>query len=168
GYAGFRIVHRGVASAEEGEDVTEHLYGRRPVLEALRAGRRRASALLMAEGTEDTDIIRDLKQLAGAQGVPLRHVPRHMLADLARTPDHQGVILKADDYPYADLDDALALAQARGEPPLLLILDLLQDPQNVGALLRVAEGVGVHGVVIQERRAVGVTPAVVSASSGAV
>ncbi len=148
--------------------MTEHLYGRRAVYEALRANRRRVSTLLIAEGTEESGVIRDLLSLAAEREVPVRRAPRAVLADMARTPDHQGVALKVEDYPYVDMEQALALAQERNEPPFLLILDLLQDPQNVGALLRVAEAVGVHGVVIQERRAVGITPAVVNASSGAV
>ena len=80
---------------------------------------------------------------------------------------HQGVALETSEYPYATLDDILAAAQSRSEPPLFLLLDRLQDPQNVGSLLRTAEAVGVHGVVIQRRRAVGITPAVVHASAGA-
>ncbi|MCA9914039.1 MAG: 23S rRNA (guanosine(2251)-2'-O)-methyltransferase RlmB, partial [Anaerolineae bacterium] len=82
--------------------------------------------------------------------------------------NHQSVVARVGNYPYADVEDALSLAGERGEKPFLLILDLLKDPQNVGVLLRVAEAVGVHGVIIQERRSVGVTPAVVNASSGAV
>lgn len=148
--------------------MTEYLYGRRAVLEALRANRRRMSALLLAEGVEETDIIRDIVRLAHEHGLSTRRVPRQVLADLAHTTEHQGVALKAEDYPYVDVAAVFDLARARGEPPFLLVLDLLQDPQNVGALLRVAEGVGVHGVIIQERRAAEVTPAVVRASSGAV
>jgi 23S rRNA (guanosine2251-2'-O)-methyltransferase len=148
--------------------MSEHLYGRRPLLESLRANRRQFHALLIAEGAGQAGIVRDLVNLAGERGLPVQRVPRQMLTDLARTSDHQGVVLRAGPYPYAEMQDALTLAQARGEPPFLLLLDLLQDPQNVGTLLRAAEAVGVHGVFIQERRAVGVTPAVVRASSGAV
>ncbi len=76
--------------------------------------------------------------------------------------------LRVSRYPYVDLEDVMALSQQRSEKPFILILDLLKDPQNVGALLRVADAVGIHGVVMQERRGVDVTPAVVNASSGAV
>jgi 23S rRNA (guanosine2251-2'-O)-methyltransferase len=82
--------------------------------------------------------------------------------------NHQNTILRVGEYPYADLEDVLEIARERQEKPLLLLFDLLKDPQNVGVLLRVADAVGVHGVILQERRAVSVTPAVVSASSGAV
>jgi 23S rRNA (guanosine2251-2'-O)-methyltransferase len=88
--------------------------------------------------------------------------------DLANGSNHQNIVLRGGAYPYADTEHILNLAQQRGEKPFLLVLDLLKDPQNVGVLLRVADAVGVHGVVIQERRGVSVTPAVVSASSGAV
>lgn len=148
--------------------MSEHLYGRRPALEALRANRREAQALLLAEGIEDSGAVSDLIRLAAERGLPVKYVPRAVLADLAHTGQHQGVLLKVSDYPYADLEDPLGLAQQRGEQPFLLMLDLLQDPQNVGALLRVAEAVGVHGVYIQERRAAEITPAVVRASAGAV
>jgi 23S rRNA (guanosine2251-2'-O)-methyltransferase len=82
-------------------------------------------------------------------------------------PAHQGVILEASGYPYRNLEDILDLARTRGEPPFVLILDTLNDPQNFGALLRTAEAVGVHGVLLPLARTVAVTPAVVNASSGA-
>lgn len=146
----------------------DHLYGRRPVLESLRADRRQFQALLIAEGIKLSDTIQAVIDHAKIRDVQISQVPRPMLDDLAHTPNHQGIILKAGSYPYVTLQDILNCAETSSEPPFILLLDLLQDPQNVGSLLRVAEAVGVHGVVIQERRAVNVTPAVVSASSGAV
>ncbi len=80
----------------------------------------------------------------------------------------QGVALEVGDYPYVDVDDILAHAKQTGEPPLLLILDHLQDPQNLGTLMRTAEAMGVHGIILPERRAAGVTPAVSNSSAGAV
>ncbi len=150
--------------------MVELLYGRRPVYEALRAGRRRIYRLTLAEGVreggEETGIIGQIVSLARAAGVNVSRSPRRELDRVAS--HHQGVVAEASPYPYADLDDILSLAGERGEPPLLLLLDLLQDPQNVGSLLRTAEAVGVHGLIIPQRRAVGITPAVVSASAGAV
>jgi 23S rRNA (guanosine2251-2'-O)-methyltransferase len=143
------------------------LYGRRPVYEALRAARRRIYGLALAEGIQETGgVVGQIVSLAQSAGVPLTRSSRQELDRVA--PAHQGVVVEAGPYPYADLEDILAFAADRSEPPLLLLLDLLQDPQNFGSLLRTAEAVGVHGVVIQHRRAVGVTPAVVSASAGAV
>jgi len=97
--------------------------------------------------------------------LPLERVPRHRLDALASA--HQGVTLEASGYPYATLQDILLLAEQRKQPPFLLLLDAMQDPQNLGSLLRTAEVVGVHGVLLPLRHTATVTPAVVSASSGA-
>jgi 23S rRNA (guanosine2251-2'-O)-methyltransferase len=146
-----------------------YLYGRRPVLEALRAGRRDITRLIVAEDSKDeTGALADVLREAATRGVKVAFFPRDWLDGQARGANHQGVLLEAGPYPYADLADVLDVAAERGEPPLVLVLDLLQDVQNVGTLLRAAEAVGAHGVVIQERRAAAITPAVVSASSGAV
>jgi 23S rRNA (guanosine2251-2'-O)-methyltransferase len=147
--------------------MVELLYGRRPVFEALRAGRRRIYGLALAEGVQEmSGVVGQIVSLAQAVGVPLTRSSRQELDRVA--PAHQGVVVEAAPYPYADLDDILVFAAGCNESPLLLLLDLLKDPQNFGSLLRTAEAVGVHGVVIPRRRAVGVTPAVVSASAGAV
>lgn len=142
----------------------DYLYGRRPIIESLRAERRQFQRLVIAEGAEADAVAEE----ATARGVQVETLPRAWLDGRARGANHQGVMLEATSYPYADLDDLLDVAAEREEPPFLLLLDLLQDVQNVGTLLRTADAVGAHGVVIQERRAAGVTPAVVSASSGAV
>ena len=144
------------------------LYGRWPVLECLRAGRRNFSKLLIAESVQEKGIITDILGIAANREVEIRRVPRRVIDDLALDGNHQGVVLRAGEYPYVEMDDLLEISEARGEKPFYLVLDLLKDPQNVGVLLRVADTVGAHGVIMQERRGVGVTPAVVSASSGAV
>jgi len=145
----------------------EILYGRHAVCESLQAGRRKPYKLILAEGVRQTDIVGQIVFLAKQAGVPVDRTERRNLDRLGNI-NHQGVTLETSEYPYSALENVLALAQSRDEPPLLLLLDLLKDPQNVGSLLRTAEAVGVHGVVIQRRRAVGVTPAVVHASAGAV
>jgi 23S rRNA (guanosine2251-2'-O)-methyltransferase len=147
--------------------MTDFLYGRWPVLEALRAGRRKFEQILMADGVEDKDVIRDIVTEANRQNVELRRVPRRVIDDLSFEGNHQGVVLRTGDYPYVEVEDMLALSQTRSEKPFLLILDLLKDPQNVGVLLRVADSVGIHGVILQTRRGVSITPAVVAAASGA-
>ena len=144
---------------------TEHLYGRRPVYETLRAGRRSFKRLYIAENATDLDSIRTL---ADARSVPVSPVPVDVLNSRVRGANHQSVVLSVSAYPYEPLDALLEAAAVANEPPLLLFLDLLQDVQNVGTLLRTADAVGVHGVIIQERRAASITPAVVSTSSGAV
>ncbi len=145
----------------------EILYGRHAVCESLQAGRRKPYRLILAEGVRQTDVVGQIVFLAEQAGVAVDRTERRNLDRLGNV-HHQGVTLETSEYPYSALDDILALAQSRDESPLLLLLDLLKDPQNVGSLLRTAEAVGVHGVVIQRRRAVGITPTVVHASAGAV
>ncbi|MCK4451220.1 MAG: 23S rRNA (guanosine(2251)-2'-O)-methyltransferase RlmB [Anaerolineae bacterium] len=145
----------------------ESLYGRNAVCESLRAGRRKPHRLLLAEGVRQTGIVGQIVFLAEQAGVPVSRAERRYLDRLGNV-HHQGVVLETSEYPYSSFDEILAVAQSRDKAALLLLLDLLQDPQNVGSLLRTAEAVGVHGVVIQRRRAVGITRAVVHASAGAV
>lgn len=146
----------------------EYLYGRQPVIESLRASRRAIRRIILADGIEDTGIVGEIRTTAEALGVRVDYARRVWLDARVEGANHQGVLLEAGPYPYVELDEALSAAERRREPPFLLLLDLLQDVQNVGTLLRAAEAVGVHGAVIQERRAASITPAVVSASSGAV
>ncbi len=143
----------------------DYLYGRRAVLEALRA-RKKIEHILIARGVRERGAISDLIAAAGNVGVPVREVGREELDRIS--PNHQGVAARVGEYEYVEVEDLLAVARERGEQAFLLLLDSVQDPQNFGTLLRTAEAVGVHGVVIAERRAVGVTPAVVKASAGAV
>jgi 23S rRNA (guanosine2251-2'-O)-methyltransferase len=145
----------------------EILYGRNAVCESLQAAQRKPYKLVLAEGVRQTDTVGQIVFLAERAGVPVTRTERRNL-DRIGDINHQGVALETSEYPYRSLDQVLARAQARDESPYLLLLDLLKDPQNVGSLLRTAEAVGVHGVVIQQRRAVGITPAVVQASAGAV
>lgn len=147
---------------------TEYLYGRRPVYEALRAGRRTFKRLYVAQGSVDSEGIDPSVTAARQRGIAVEVTRREDLDSRTGGGNHQGIVLATGGYAYADVDRILAEADKRGEPPFLLILDLLQDVQNVGTLLRAADAVGVHGVIIQERRAADITPAVVSASSGAV
>ena len=143
----------------------EFIFGRNPVYEVIRANRRKVYSLLVAEGAQEKGNLTRALELAAQGGAPVRRVPRARLDHLSDS--HQGLAVEVDDYPYVNLEDILALAAERNEPPLVLLLDMIQNPQNLGTLLRSAEAVGVHGVVIPEHRSAGVTPAVVQASSGA-
>jgi 23S rRNA (guanosine2251-2'-O)-methyltransferase len=143
----------------------ELLYGRQPVRECLRAHRRHIHRLLLAEGVKDRGIIGEMCEAARRLSVPVTRVSRVELERVAEA--HQGVALEVGAYPYVAVGDLLRWAHRQAEQPFLLALDHMQDPHNLGALLRTAEAVGVHGVVIPERRAVDVTPAVVCASAGA-
>lgn len=145
----------------------EVLYGRNAVRETLRARRRELHRLRVSSGVQETGVIAEIIKLAERAGVPLERVERQVLDKQLRDVNHQGVALEAGAYPYVELEACLALAAERKEAALLLLLDHLQDPQNIGTLLRTAEAVGVHGVALPGRRAAEITPAVVNASSGA-
>jgi 23S rRNA (guanosine2251-2'-O)-methyltransferase len=143
----------------------EWIVGRNPVYETMRAGRRHAFRVVIAEGAQEKGRLAEIRQLAAARKIPVERVARQRLDGLGD--GHQGAALEVNDYPYSTLADMLALAARRGEPPFLLLLDALQDPQNLGTLLRTAEITGVHGVLLPFRQTATITPAVVSASSGA-
>ncbi len=143
----------------------EWLSGRNPVYEALRADRRQFHQLWLARGIETNPRITDIQAIANHKKIRMEWIERKQLDALAD--HHQGVALQTSAYPYADLQDIFALADVEKESLFVLLLDLLQDPQNFGSLIRTAEAAGVHGVIIPPNRAAGVTPAVVHASSGA-
>jgi 23S rRNA (guanosine2251-2'-O)-methyltransferase len=143
----------------------EFIYGRNPVYETLRTHRRDAFRLQIAEGVQDKGRLTEVLALAANHKIPLERVARARLDKLGDS--HQGVALEVSGYPYVALDDILDNAREHNEPLFVLILDTLQNPQNLGTLLRTAEAVGVHGVLIPTHRAAEITPAVVSASAGA-
>jgi 23S rRNA (guanosine2251-2'-O)-methyltransferase len=145
--------------------MTEWIYGRNPVYEVLRAGRRQVLRLLVAEGAQRKGQLLKTIDLCNRINVPVEQAQRNQLDRIQ--PGNQGLLLEVSDYPYATLIDILDLPEQRDETPLILLLDSLQDPQNLGTLLRTAEAVGVHGVLLPFRRTATITPAVVNASSGA-
>ena len=143
----------------------EFIYGRNPVYETLHAKRRDVFSLQVAEGVQDKGRLADIIDLAQKRKIPIERVPRPRLDKLSE--NHQGVALETSGYPYIGLDDILENARVKSEPLFVLLLDTLQNPQNLGSIIRTAEAVGVHGVIIPAHRAAEVTPAVVSASAGA-
>ncbi|MFZ3071027.1 MAG: 23S rRNA (guanosine(2251)-2'-O)-methyltransferase RlmB [Anaerolineaceae bacterium] len=143
----------------------EWITGRNPVYEVLRAKRRHVFRLVFARGIKPEGQLPEVLRLAKAQGLVVEEAPRDRLEALST--HHQGVALEASAYPYAALEDLVQHAQKQPEAPLFLLLDLIQDPQNLGSLLRTAEAMGVHGVVIPSSQAAQITPTVVHASSGA-
>ena len=145
--------------------MSELLYGRNAVRECLRARRRHIHRLLLADNLKPSPIITEITDLAARQKAPVQRVARRELDNLAE--GHQGVALEVGQYLTVEVADLLHQAAKLGEPPFLLMLDHLEDPQNVGAILRTAEIVGVHGAIIPKQRAVRITPAVVNASAGA-
>lgn len=134
----------------------EIIYGLRPVVEALRSKRREVHEVLDSVGDKE------ISSEAAAQGVPVKRVPRNRVEELARGGVHQGVVARVGPYPYSGLQEILA-----SPDPLVVVLDGVTDPRNLGAVLRVADGVGVSGVVVPKDRAAGMTPAAVKASAGA-
>lgn len=141
----------------------ELIYSRNAVYETLRAKRRQIFSIEIGETVQEKGRIAEIVTLAQAQKVKLLRSPRQRLDKVHE--NNQGVIAEVSKYPYSDIVEILE--QAKEELPFVLILDSLQDPQNFGTLLRTAEAIGVHGVVIPLARTVDVTPAVVNASSGA-
>ena len=144
----------------------EWIYGRNPVEEALAAGRRTASEIVLPPASPDEDDqLRRIRDEAHARRLVVRTMDRDRLDKLVRFGHHQGVALKTTGYPYAGFTDILREAEA-DENALVVVLDHLEDPQNVGSILRTACAVGAVGVVLPEDRACGITPAVVRASAG--
>ncbi len=146
--------------------MSEILVRRNTVLEALRGSRREIFRLWVQKGL-DRKLTASILAAAKERGVPVETAVKQKLSNLAQDGRHQGVVLEVGPYPYSDVDDMLALAAERNEPPFLLLLDLLHGPQNIGSLLRTAEICGVHGVILQDRRAPDITPAVVQYAAGA-
>lgn len=145
----------------------EILYGRQPVRETLRAGRRQVFKLLLARGIQPAGIVGEVLSLAKQINIPVQEVDRRELDRLGGEVNHQGLAAEVSGYPYVELTALLDAAAQSDEPPLLVLVDHVQDPQNLGALLRAAEAAGVHGVVLPARRAAAVTPAAARASAGA-
>jgi 23S rRNA (guanosine2251-2'-O)-methyltransferase len=143
----------------------EFIYGRNPVYETLRAARRDVFRLQVAEGVQDKGRMIEIINLSVERKIPLERIPRLRLDKISDR--HQGVALETSAFPYMELEDILDNAKTRDEPLFVLILDTLQDPQNLGTLIRTAEAVGVHGILIPSHRAAEITPAVVSSSAGA-
>jgi 23S rRNA (guanosine2251-2'-O)-methyltransferase len=140
------------------------VYGRNPVREALLAGTR-LKRLVIADGVQDDDRMREILRLAAAQEVPVERAERQRLDDVAHTQAHQGVVAYVGRRHYLELEDLL---EGAADDAMLLVLDGIQDPQNLGGICRSAEAAGVAGVVFPRHRATEVTPAVAKASAGAV
>ena len=143
----------------------EWITGRNPVMEVMQAKRRQVFRLLLASGVEEKGRIAEILRAAASIKVPVERVARERLERLGE--NSQGVAVEVGVYPYVGLYDIYDLAKERNEALFVLVLDVIQNPQNLGTLLRTAEAVGVHGVINPQHRAAEVTPAVVSASAGA-
>jgi 23S rRNA (guanosine2251-2'-O)-methyltransferase len=143
----------------------EFIYSRNAVYEILRARRREVFKIQIAEGAQEKGRLAEILRMAKERRVPVEKAQRARLDKIHQ--NHQGVVAEVSGYSYSDVVDILELASQKNEQPFVLLLDSLNDPQNLGTLLRTAEAVGVHGVIIPLAHTVEVTPAVVNASSGA-
>lgn len=141
------------------------IEGRNAVIEAFRSGRTIDKVYLL-DGCQDGPIS-TIRREAKKQGSLVKFVTKDRLNQLSETGKHQGVIAVAAAYEYAEVEDMLAAAKAKGEPPFLILLDNIEDPHNLGAIIRTANLSGAHGVIIPKNRAVGLTAAVARASAGA-
>ncbi|WP_075620210.1 23S rRNA (guanosine(2251)-2'-O)-methyltransferase RlmB [Paenisporosarcina indica] len=144
----------------------EILSGKNPVLEALRSGRD-MNKVWVAEGVKKAGIA-ELLQLAKEAGIVVQFVPKNKIDQLTDGATHQGIAASVAAYRYAEIDELFELAASRNEDPFFLILDELEDPHNLGSILRTADATGVHGVIIPKRRAVGLTAVVAKTSTGAI
>jgi 23S rRNA (guanosine2251-2'-O)-methyltransferase len=152
-------------SPETGHDDAP-LFGRRPVLELLRADSRRVEEIAILAGGRGP-ALQELLAVAKGRGVKISFRTRDQLTAMAGTPHHQGVVARAAAATYLDLEDLFAVPRERGEPAFLLALDQIQDPRNLGAVLRSAEATGAHGVIVSKHHSAGLTPAAVKSAAGA-
>ncbi len=140
------------------------LAGRNPVMEALKSGRE-IDRIMIAEGAEGS--VRKIAGMAGDRGIRVQYVNRSALERVAGGMAHQGVVAVVSDFHYVDLDQILERAAAKGEDPFLVILDGIEDPHNLGAIIRTADAAGAHGVVIPVNRAASVTATAEKSAAGA-
>lgn len=145
----------------------EVIEGRNPLIEALKAGRP-VSKILLDSNSRRHGAVDQILALSKARGVPVEFVERRVIEKHASTGSSQGVIAFAEVKEFVDLGELINSSRIKSDKPLYLLLDGIEDPHNLGAILRSAEATGVHGVIMRERRAAGITPAVVRASAGAV
>lgn len=141
------------------------IEGRNAVLEAFRAGKT-IDKLYVLDGCQDGPVM-TIKREAKKQDTLIKYVTRERLDQLSETGKHQGVIAVAAAYEYAEVEDILRAAEEKGEPPFIILLDNIEDPHNLGAIIRTANLAGAHGVIIPKNRAVGLTAAVARTSAGA-
>lgn len=142
------------------------IEGRNPVIEAYRAGKE-IDKIFILDGCQDGPVM-TIKREAKKHDTLIRYVNKERLDQLSETGTHQGVIAYVAAYEYADVDDIFALAEKKNEPPFIILLDGIEDPHNLGAIIRTANQAGVHGIIIPKNRAVGLTATVARTSAGAI
>ncbi len=148
-----------------GADGLEVVAGRNPVTEVL-SGDRDVERVFIADGAEGS--VSKIVALAREKGVIIDFVPKERIDGMAPNVKHQGVVAKVSEYKYADMEDVFARAEESGEDPFIIILDEVEDPHNLGAIIRTAECAGAHGVVIPKRRSASLTQTVALSAAGAI
>jgi 23S rRNA (guanosine2251-2'-O)-methyltransferase len=143
-----------------------YIEGRNAVLEAFRSGRT-IDKLYVLDGCQDGPV-KSITREAKKTDTVIYYVSRERLDQISGTGKHQGVVAVSAAYAYAEVEDILEAARAKGEPPFVILLDGIEDPHNLGAILRTANLCGAHGIIIPKRRAVGLTPVVAKTSAGAI
>ncbi|WP_342433846.1 23S rRNA (guanosine(2251)-2'-O)-methyltransferase RlmB [Neobacillus sp. FSL H8-0543] len=143
----------------------EYVVGKNPVIEALKS-ERDINKILIAESSQRGQM-QQIIQLAKEANVIVQYVPKKKIDQLAEE-NHQGVLAYVAAYQYAEIDDLFTAAEKKNEPPFFLLLDEIEDPHNLGSIMRTADAVGAHGIIIPKRRAVGLTATVAKASTGAI
>lgn len=143
----------------------ELIMGRHPVNEAFNSGRKINNVWI---NKESQGLSKSLLDQIAERGMTIQYVPRKKLDQLVQSSQHQGIVASVAAYEYSEMNDLFDIASKRGEQPFFILLDGVEDPHNLGSVLRTADAAGVHGVIIPKRRAVGLTQAVAKASTGAI
>ena len=169
----FRTVNSCFALYRDGENMSlseQYIAGRNAVAESLKSGRPADTLFVARDGGSPGagGALGAILSLARAQGVVIKDAKREKLEQLCGTSHHQGVVLAAAAHAYAELEDILEAAKAKGEAPFVVVCDEIEDPHNLGAILRTAEAAGAHGVVVPKRRSAPLSETVARASAGAV
>ena len=142
------------------------IEGRNPVIEAIKSDREIDKILIANSAKEGS--IKKIIGMAKDKNIIIQYVDKHKLDEVSTSHSHQGVIAYASEYKYYELDELIDLAKNKDEDPFFIILDEITDPHNLGSIIRTADAVGAHGVIIPKRRSVHITPVVAKASAGAV
>jgi 23S rRNA (guanosine2251-2'-O)-methyltransferase len=142
------------------------IEGRNPVIEALR-GDRNIDKIMIASGAKEGSI-KKIIAMAKDKGIVIQYVDRKKLDEISESHSHQGVIAMGSNYRYYELDEILNIAKDKGEDSFIIILDEITDPHNLGSIMRTADAVGAHGIIVPKRRSASITPVVAKASAGAV
>ncbi|KRO04218.1 rRNA methylase [Levilactobacillus paucivorans] len=151
---------------ESKDTAADFVIGRHPAVAALRS-QQTINKVFLQSGLK-AEAIDEIRQLAHKRHLVISEVPKQKLDQLTDHENHQGVVLGVAAFEYATIDDLFAKAEAAGEPPFFLILDGVEDPHNLGSIMRTADASGVHGIIIPKRRAVGLTSVVAKTSTGAI